>query len=425
MSNKVKYLIFLTFIFSSCGEPDYIEIPNIETLDITEITDSSAIGGGIIISDGGSKILKNGVCWDTISNPTIIKNINKTEDQTGNKKFISQIVNLKPNKKYYVKAYAVNQIGINYGNEISFTTKGRLPIIVVSGDIYTSYFYANIHSSLISDGGMPITQLGVCWSTHINPTISDFIELAGLNSINFICEIKNLQPNTTYYLRAFATNDMGTGYSNSVSFTTKSYEQVTDIDGNVYRTALINNKTWFIENLRVTHYSNGDPIPNIPDNNQWKVQKAGAYCYYNNLAGNSIIYGNLYNWFTVDDPRGLCPTGWHVASAKDYKDLLDYLGGAAVAGGKMKIIDTDPHAEPRWDSPNTGATNESGYTGLPGGFRDLNGNYQNINLYGFWWESDEKNSVQGGYLTLKYKAASADTAHLYKPYGCSVRCVKD
>jgi uncharacterized protein (TIGR02145 family) len=146
----------------------------------------------------------------------------------------------------------------------------------------------------------------------------------------------------------------------------KSFSQVTDIEGNIYKTVLIDNQEWIAENLNVEHYCNGDIIPQIQDENQWKLLTTGAWCYQENNPENGKSFGKLYNWYAVNDPRGLAPKGWHIPSDADYTKLTSYLGGEEVAGGKLK-------ATTLWESPNTGASNESGFTAFPGGIRDDDG----------------------------------------------------
>jgi uncharacterized protein (TIGR02145 family) len=162
----------------------------------------------------------------------------------------------------------------------------------------------------------------------------------------------------------------------------KSISQVTDYDGNVYKTVKIGTQEWTAENLNVEHYRNGDPIPQVQDKDEWAKLTTGAWCYYANTSENGKIYGKLYNWYAINDSRGLAPAGWHIPSDAEWTTLTDYLGGTTkekneggikywiieVVGGKLK-------ATTLWDSPNTGATNSSGLTAFPGGFRDYNGSY--------------------------------------------------
>jgi uncharacterized protein (TIGR02145 family) len=140
------------------------------------------------------------------------------------------------------------------------------------------------------------------------------------------------------------------------------------------------------ENLKTSKYSDGTMIPNITDNTQWKNDSSGAWCYYNNDVANNAKYGKLYNWYAVSKTsngnKNVCPNGWHVPSDTEWKVLTDYLGGDSVAGSKMKEVGTSS-----WYSPNTDATNTSLFSGLPGGNRNNNGNYNNIGNNGNWWSS--------------------------------------
>jgi uncharacterized protein (TIGR02145 family) len=197
-------------------------------------------------------------------------------------------------------------------------------------------------------------------------------------------------------------------------------DTVMDIDGNVYHTVKIGNQTWMIESLKVTHYSNGDPIPNITDGIQWSTVPDGAYCNYGNSANNAITYGCLYNWFAVSDNRNICPAGWHVPTDEEFKTLETYLGGNSIAGTKIKEAGTT-----HWVNPNTWANNASGFTALPAGCRLSDGNFLNINKDVHFWSSTERNS--SGAWTRYLSVDSPETFHHYgnKHYGFCVRCVKD
>ncbi|MBI1193798.1 MAG: hypothetical protein GC205_11595 [Bacteroidetes bacterium] len=144
---------------------------------------------------------------------------------------------------------------------------------------------------------------------------------------------------------------------------------VTDLDGNVYTTVEIGSQCWTAENLKVERDRNGDNIPSGLSNSAWQATTDGASSVYNGVAANKATYGLLYNWFTTIDPRGLCPTGWHVPTDLEWTRLTDFLGGESVAGGAMKTTGTLSAGTGLWQSPNALATNSSGYSGLPGGFR--------------------------------------------------------
>ena len=197
---------------------------------------------------------------------------------------------------------------------------------------------------------------------------------------------------------------------------------VTDVDGNTYLPVTICNQTWTKSNLNVSHYRNGDEIPQVKDPTAWANLTTGAWCYYNNDPANGAIYGKLYNWYAVNDPRGLAPQGWHVPTDLELNTLTNNcLGGETFAGGKMKSTGTS-----LWISPNTDATNSSGFSGLPGGCRDYNGTFFVIGYNAYWWSSSEFNTSNVWYNFLDYYNGNAyrynDSS---KTYGFSVRCLKD
>jgi uncharacterized protein (TIGR02145 family) len=197
-------------------------------------------------------------------------------------------------------------------------------------------------------------------------------------------------------------------------------ESVTDIDGNMYSTIQIGSQCWMAENLKVTHYRNGDPIPNVTSDYIWFELTTGAYCNYNNDEGNVDVYGRLYNWHAVVDGRNIAPEGWHVPSDAEWQILVDYLGGDAVAGGEMKEAGIT-----HWLSPNTGATNASGFTGLPAGRRDLDGYFLNLGGIGYFWSTTEAPANHAWYRNLHYFLAGVTHGDYARVGGFSVRCVKD
>ena len=196
---------------------------------------------------------------------------------------------------------------------------------------------------------------------------------------------------------------------------------VEDIDGNIYKTVKIGNQEWMAENLRVTHYQNGDPIPKVIDTNQWTSQTKGAYCVYDNQEYYSSTYGYLYNWYAVTDKRNIAPKGWHVPTINEWQQLIYHIGGKDVAGGKLKEKGTY-----HWDNPNFGATNKYGFSALPGGFRYDDGIYANLGHYGNYWSTtDWKHGLW--YINLASGAANVliDKYAVDKEEGISIRCIKD
>jgi uncharacterized protein (TIGR02145 family) len=155
-----------------------------------------------------------------------------------------------------------------------------------------------------------------------------------------------------------------------------------------YATVTIGNQTWMQKNLNFCTYRNGDPIPEVTDLTEWANLTIGAWCYYENDTANDPVYGKLYNWYAVNDIRGLAPEGWHVPSDSESTVLIDYLGGLNIAGGKMKEEGTA-----YWENPNTAADNSSGFTGLPGGARSSTGEFTSIGKGGAFWSSTDNISV--------------------------------
>ena len=202
---------------------------------------------------------------------------------------------------------------------------------------------------------------------------------------------------------------------------------VTDIEGNTYQTMKIGDQCWMAENLKVTHYRNGDPIPNFTENSEWIRRTTGAYCNYDNDDENVPVYGRLYNWYAVNDSRGIAPSGWHVPSDAEWQTLVDYLGGSSVAGGKMKTTGTIEGGDGLWYKPNSGATNESGFSALPGGYRyGGNGCFDLLGSLAYFWSSTEYSSSNAWSRSLHYSySAVYRSYYLDKSDGFLLRCVRN
>ncbi|MBN2862039.1 MAG: fibrobacter succinogenes major paralogous domain-containing protein [Bacteroidales bacterium] len=203
--------------------------------------------------------------------------------------------------------------------------------------------------------------------------------------------------------------------------------KVTDVDGNVYNTVQIGSQVWFKENLRATSYNDGTDIPNITGDEDWENTTSGAYCWHDNDLINKGVYGALYNWYAASSGK-LCPTGWHVPTNEEMTTLCDKEGGWREAGASLKE-DGLTH----WKDPNTGATNLSGFTGLPGGYRivdDYGGAvyWGQLGAYGYWWTSTPywQTSLNHGYVwEMYFDNTSFSYGSRKKACGFSVRCLKD
>jgi uncharacterized protein (TIGR02145 family) len=201
--------------------------------------------------------------------------------------------------------------------------------------------------------------------------------------------------------------------------------RVRDVDGNVYQVVRIGEQVWMAENLKTTKYRNGTTIENPTGSSDWQNNTTGAYAWYNNDINWKDSYGALYNWHAVNNTNGLCPTGWHVPTDAEFTAMTNHLGGTSVAGGKMKSTRTVPDPHPRWESPNTGATNESNWSGLPGGYRNIDGTFNDIGNLGFWWSATEHSAAYAWSRFLYYGNGSVFRSTNIKAEGFSVRCLRD
>ena len=289
-----------------------------------------------------------------------------------------------------------------------------------------------------SGGGNSTSERGICYNTAPNPTTSNFKITAGAGAGTFVCVIPGLTGSTLYYVRAYAIKSGVTTYGNQVTFTTYADPgTVTDYDGNVYQTINIGGQVWMMENLKTTHYRDGTVIPEVADSLSWYALSSGAFCSYQNNAANLSTYGQLYNWYAATDAHNLAPAGWHVPSAAEWATLTNYLGGDNIAGGKVKETGYS-----QWNSPNTGATNSSLFTALPGGARFVTlcaegcvpAFFSHLGSEGNWWTTSTSTSNPDNALsksadntsTRFYRSAFLGGIGYYdKRTGYSIRCLKN
>jgi uncharacterized protein (TIGR02145 family) len=327
----------------------------------------------------------------------------------------------------------VMEIPVNTIDSIDYTvfvpnlaTLTTLPITNLTGSTATS------GGNIINDGGSAITQRGIVWSTSPNPTTADNFTIDGSGTGSFSSNLTGLVVSTTYYLRAYATNNAGTAYGNELSF----YNIISNpglgvtFDGYTYPSIVLGNgQEWMAENLRTVVYANGDSIPNVIYPYEWWSLSTGAWAHYNNDSQFENPYGKLYNWFTVVDPRNVCPIGWHVPSNAEWSAFIQYLdpqagGGTSfpnIAGGKMKSTGTQ-----YWVSPNSEATNEIGFSGLPGGYRRFDdGTFEKIGEEACWWSTEQTSFYDARYYLLFDNNASVYRTSYGRVSVYSVRCLKD
>lgn len=288
--------------------------------------------------------------------------------------------------------------------------------------------------TVISEGSSALYTRGVCWSTDPEPTIDDDFTNNGTGLGEFTASLTKLEGSTKYYVRAYATNQDGTGYGEPAGFVTipreinfnqeLDYGRMSDQDGNLYRTIEIGQQTWMAENLRAAHFADGTEIPLVTELFYWTSQKSPAYCHYENDTIFRRIYGALYNWYAVADNRKICPDGWHVPSDAEFTALEAYLGGSDFAGMKIKEAGLA-----HWSSTNAGATNETGFTALPAGNRYWSSEYdfRDMKYNAMFWTATQPlpdgESAYFRYLSNTGVGISRNT--WWKRSGFSVRCVKD
>ena len=342
------------------------------------------------------------------------------------------------------RALTPQEITNLYNSQLPTQTSLCLPTITTTSPSSVGVDTVVIGGDISNDGGSSIVLRGICYSTSPNPNMGNQRTEDGSGIGTYSAVLRGLTSSTTYYARSYAKNFNGVVvYGNEVSFTTSASlpgvrcpgtPTVTDIDGNIYNTVQIGNQCWTQSNLKVSKYRNGDSIPTGLSDNTWQNTTSGAYAIYNNDPVNDGLYGKLYNHYAVTDSRGLCPTGWHVPTDGEWNVLVQYLdpnadtvcvncSQSSIVVGLLKSSATQP-TPGGWNTPNTGSTNSSGFTALPGALRVYSGGFNGM-FSGYWWTS----SVSSGSVTW-YRDIITNSSSLRRnvddrSYGFSVRCLKD
>lgn len=320
------------------------------------------------------------------------------------------------------------QIPINEIDSITYSAvgdPGALPIVTTLPLGAFTASTAEIGGIVDGNGGTAVTHRGIVWSTSSLPTTAGQLISAGSGTGPFQSTLTGLSVDSVYHARAYATNNAGTAYGNEVVFQVTNDlflpgGGVMDIDGNFYQTIHVaSGQEWMAENLKTCRYANGDSIEHLTNAVNWAGTTQGAWCAYNNNAQQIEVFGKLYNGWAVEDPRNVCPSGWHVPSSAEWDQLHAINGGYSFGGGALKATGITI-----WLAPNTGATNSSGFTALPGGTRLSGGDFQEVYGSGYWWTSSG-NSTTLNRRILYYTSNGVWTGSGSKLEGHSIRCVKD
>lgn len=276
-------------------------------------------------------------------------------------------------------------------------------------------------TDIISDGNHEIIKKGVVWSTNNRPKISMNMTDEGKGSNNFTSEITGLIQTGVYYVRPYLRTNSTTYYGDTIQVQTKEGDgkQVIDYDGNIYNTIEIGGQTWLKENSFAVNFQNGDPV--YPTKQSFNFHDPmldepldAEFSIKNTKDLN--YYGSTFTWEKVIDERKICPKGWHPANDDDWYQLVQYLGGVNIAGGKMKEEGTE-----HWHIPNVGATDEIGFTALPSGYNQS----VYVGLYAYWWSATEMDSTYAYGYMIKYDSINFFPIYADKRVGFTVRCVKD
>lgn len=447
----------------------------VATSPVSGVTATTAVCGGNVTSAGNADVTMRGVCWDTLPAPTLSDS--HTQDGTGTGVFTSNIMGLTPGTTYYVRAYATNSAGTIFGDEIIFSTADTTPTVTTKAISFLTDTSAISGGDITFDGGAAVTMRGICWDTLPNPTVSGIHTTDGTGIGIFTSSMMSLTPGTTYYVRAYATNSVGTTYGQEISFRTyiscPGAATVTDHEGNVYNTVQIGNQCWTRENMRcTTSPSTGTLILEYPAG-YYSYTGKKAY-YVNGDSANTLTYGLLYNWAAAVDTfhtdygetstsashvlsvtfsgnrRGICPAGWHVPSNAEWTQLTNYVynNGYQCSGcsgtinaAKADCIAKALASQTEWNSSGStyavgndpSTNNATGFSAVPAGYYTGSGSsgyYAGGYTFGtntHYWSSTQSSNTP--FALVHYLSYSTGYVGCNNPsiklQGFSVRCVRD
>jgi len=408
--------------------------PELITHQVKHIFSMQADVEGEVISDGGHEITERGICWGTEPYPTI--NTGNIAKAGSSNRFTTTITGLQPNTTYYTRAYAINQVGVGYGSQLEFTTPEteHLPVVLTNPVQKITQWSALVTGEIINEGGLPVSQKGICWDTTPNPDKSDNYAVDTSGSGFISVKMHSLKQVTTYYVRTFIVSAASIIYGNQLVFSTLApgvacpeSPTVSDIDGNVYQTVQIGRLCFFKANLKTTRFSDGSPIPYSD-----AFTNQPSYTWYNKDPRNKRLYGGLYNWHAVSHQSGLCPEGWRVPDQHDWNVLAAYAGNVIehmnVPDGisVLKSTRTAPDPHPRWDAGGVPANDLLGFSALPAGvFWSHSWGYSWIGLTTYFWASDEYSGHMAHARSIWNSDPRIDITGSSKWGFMSVRCVRD
>jgi uncharacterized protein (TIGR02145 family) len=454
--NKYYWALFiglsLLYIVSCSKENDEDPILFKVTTDSVKMSIDNSVDYNIQVVVYGmtdqenANINDRGVCVSEKKNPKIEDNHTAETEWNILEPYLlkSSVGGLKPNTTYHFRNFVKTNAGLQYGNDIVYTTT-NYPVIInstLSNITPQSLLYK---FTLISDGGSTLAANGIVWSKSKNPTVNlnTKTTVSEINENTYSGKLENLEPATTYYAKCYAMNKNGASYSNEFTFKTLgniASDVVTDIDGNTYKTIQIGNQIWMTENLRTTRYRNGDKIETTNDiNKDITTENSPKYQWPANGEESSVpTYGRLYTWFAAVDSRSVAPDGWHLPTAADYYVLETYLvqngyNSFKHLDGYLNYIGKSISSTVLWNADtNTGSVgcslsenNYSGFNALPIGMRDPTGAFAWFGNNTLFWISESYDSSYAYAELLSYNFPDFYFCGYGKKSGCSIRCVKN
>jgi len=413
--------------------------PKVTTGDVTNIQSTTASCSGNVTADGGQAVTDRGICWSTSQNPTIENS--KTSGGTGTGTFTGNLTGLTANTSYYVRAYATNSEGTAYGVEKAFTTLTEDTDFAVTTGAVTNITTnsASCSGNVTAQDAASVTARGLCWSTSQSPTTADSKTSNGTGTGTFSGALTGLAPNTTYYVRAYATHSEGTAYGEQRAFQTLEEEELSGTftdnrDGKTYRYVKIGSQYWMAENLAYLPYD----LPFVAPNTIWLSDSPLYYVYdYNReyveeakATTNYQKYGVLYNWPAAmngasssdanpSGVQGVCPSGWHLPSYAEWTEMSEWIG-TAWSKAKLQVI--------TW-----GGRDTYGFSARPGGLFYVNVDsglsaFNHIGANAYWWTSTEEDPFPKNEPTciyLSYYLTYVANQRIARECGLSVRCIRD
>lgn len=387
--------------------------------DATNITTSTAKLNGTV----NANYLSTDVTFEYGTTTSYGNNVTATQSPlTGNTNSIvsANISGLNAGTTYHCRIKSVNSLGTTYSSDITFLTLGQSPTATTLAATNITTVAARLNGTANANFLSTIITFEYGTTANYgNSVTASQSPLTGSTITNVNAAISGLTSGITYHYRIKAVNSLGTAYGNDWTFTLSSYGRVTDVDGNTYDTVAIGTQVWMKQNLKTRKYSNGDAIPTTnPATLDIGLETSPKYQWaYNGIESNADIYGRLYTWYAVTDMRNICPTGWHVPSDAEWTTLRNYLGGASVAGGKLKETGTS-----HWNSTSSRVTNESGFTAFGAGNRHGESDgFINLNRNTFFWSSTQS---KGWELYTGDDISFSNSSYPLQS-GFSVRCLRD